>query len=98
MDELLEAIFFVIAILLFLMLVVFGIVLGINGCNYFLDKSMCNAYVADDLVYQGRCHFLSINSIGENGTTKKLIIYKDKVGLKPAKVFINDDIKITEME
>ena len=59
---------------------------------------MCKAYVEEDLVYQGRCHYLEISPIGEYGNTKKLIVYRDKTKFKPIKKFINDDIKITEME
>ena len=98
MKDFFEIVFFLIGLLLCLMLLTLGIILSINGCNYYLDKSMCKAHVAEDLVYQGRCHFLSVSAIGENRITKKLVIYKDKIGLKPIKVFINDDIKITDFQ
>ena len=37
--------------------------------DYYLSESYCTAYVDNKEVYTGRCHFLEIDSIGENGNT-----------------------------
>lgn len=70
----------------------------INGTRYYLDQSMCTAYVNQQQVYDDRCHFLSIKSIGEYGNTKKLTIYKDKYKFKPNKIYIHEDIKIGDKQ
>lgn len=95
-DSLLESVFMLIFIITIAILILFGGIIMVNGCNYLLDQSMCTAYVENQQVYQGRCHFLSISSIGENGNSKRLTIYKDKFGLKPVLKYVNENIKIQE--
>lgn len=67
----------------------------INGTSYLLDKSECVATVAGNVVYDGRCHFISIHSIGENGNSKILTIYNDIWGFKPKAQYVNQDIEVT---
>lgn len=67
----------------------------INGTLYLLDKSECVAIVAGNVVYNGRCHFISVHSIGENGNSKVLTIYNDIFGFKPKARYINQDIEVT---
>lgn len=73
------------------------ICVSVDYANYKLDESECRAYVENKIVYEGRCHFITIKSIGENGNTKHLTIYKDVLGLKPLKHYVNNDIKIKEV-
>lgn len=98
MNNFVEGVCLLVTIFTIAVLMIFGTIFAINGGNYLLDQSMCTAYVEDQQVYQGRCHFLSLSSIGENGNSKKLIIYKDKLGLKPLKKYVNENIKIQEVE
>jgi len=77
-------------------LICLGMCIGLNNINYLLDKSMCKAFVNDQLVYDGRCHFIDVNSIGENGNTKKLIIYKDRGGIIPKAIYIHNNIKVSK--
>lgn len=86
-----------IAIVLLFMIVVgfiFGSYSAINYAEYKLDKSECNVYVDNNLVYSGRSHFVSISSIGENGNTKSLTIHKDVLCLKPDAHYVSENIKV----
>ena len=67
----------------------------INGTFYLLDKSECVATVAGNVVYNGRCHFISVYSIGENGNSKVLTIYNDIFGFKPKARYVNQDIEVS---
>ena len=71
-----------------------GIIVGVNGFGYLNDKSICNVYVDNQRVYNDRCHFITIRSIGENGNTKKLTIYEDIFGFKPIKQYVSEDIVV----
>lgn len=81
--------FLIIAILL-------GTYMTINGLDFIFDKSNCTIYVNQEQVYAGRSHYINISSIGENGNTKHLTIYKDIFNLKPLKHYINNDIEVRE--
>lgn len=98
MDDIIEGVCLFVTLFTVAVLIIFGIIFVINGGSYLLDQSMCIAYIEDQQVYQGRCHFLSLSSIGENGNSKKLIIYKDKLGLKPLKKYVNENIKVQDVE
>lgn len=96
--EFLKVLFIGILIIIIIMFAIFVscvlIWVACNGIDYRLDKSVCNAYVENQQVYSGRCHFIDISSIGENGNTKKMTIFKDIYGLKPDRVYVNNDIRI----
>ena len=80
-----------------LLALVFGIFLlycGAELTDSYLDKTTCKLYVENKLVHTGYCHYITVHSIGENGNTKHVSIYKDKLLLKPIKNFINNDIRI----
>ena len=98
MSDFIESLFVFLSVFVVATLMIFGIIFAINGGSYLFDKSICTAYVEDQQVYQGRCHFLSISSVGENGNTKRLIIYKDKYGLQPLKKYVNENIKVQDVE
>lgn len=83
-----------ILVVIMIILLVFGIYGGFYLADFYLDKSMCKAYVNNQLVYDGRCHFISVDSIGENGNSKILTIYKDKTGLKPKAKYIHENIEV----
>ena len=65
--------------------------------DYYLSESYCTAYVDNKEVYTGRCHFLEIDSIGENGNTKHLAIYKDIIKFKCVKEYVSEDIKVVSI-
>jgi hypothetical protein len=71
-----------------------GIMIGVNGFGYLNDKSICDVYVDNQRVYNDRCHFIGIHSIGENGFTKQLTIYKDIFGFKPSKKYVSENIVV----
>lgn len=60
------------------------------------DQSYCTAKVNNQVVYNGRCHYLDIESIGKNGNTKHLTTYGDKWKSRPVKQFINNNITVGE--
>ena len=103
MDDLkdfLKTVFFVIitCVLVVLSTIIFLVLmrLGGNWADYRLDQSYCTAKVNNQVVYNGRCYYLDIESIGENGNTKHLTIYSNKWKSRPVKQFINNNITVGE--
>lgn len=74
------------------------IILAGNWADYRLDQSYCTAKVNNQVVYNGICHYLSIESIGENGNTKHLTIYGNKWKSRPVKQFVNNNITVEEFK
>lgn len=70
--------------------------LGGNWADYRLDQSYCTAKVNNQVVYNGRCHYLDIESIDKNGNTKHLTVYGNKWKSRPVKQFINNNITVEE--
>lgn len=87
-----ECILILLGIMIFLALIVLA---GI-WAEYRLDQSYCTAKVNNQVVYSGRCHYLDIESIGENGNTKHLTIYGNKWKSRPVKQFVNNNITVGE--
>ena len=87
-----EGILILLGIMIFLAL----IVLAGTCAEYRLDQSYCTAKVNNEVVYNGRCHYLGIESIGENGNTKHLTIYGNKWKSRPVKQFVNNNITVGE--
>lgn len=86
------------SILIFLGIMIFLglIILGGDWADYRLDQSYCTAKVNNEVVYNGRCYYLDIESIGENGNTKHLTVYGNKWKTRPVKQFVNNNITIQE--
>ena len=72
------------------------LIFGSDYVAYWLNKAECNLYVEEKFVWSGRCHFIDINSIGENGNTKEVIVYEDVIKFRPIKKYVDNDIKVTE--
>ena len=73
-------------------------IIGFYGAGFFaskIDHSTCVATVDSNEVYRGKCHFLSVQSVGENGNTKKLEIYDGVLLIIPYKVYVSDNIIVT---
>lgn len=85
-----------ILVLLGMMIFLTFMVLAGTWADDRLDQSYCTAKVNNQVVYNGRCHYLDIESIGENGNTKHLTIYGDKWKTHPVKQFINNNITVGE--
>ena len=83
-------------ILLGIMIFLALIELAGTWADYRLDQSYCTAKVNNQVVYNGRCHYLDIESIGENDNTKHLTIYGNKWKSRPVKQFINNNITVGE--
>lgn len=63
---------------------------------YHFNKSTCSVSIDYREVYNGRCHFVTVESIGENGNTKRVIIYKDSRRWRPQQVYVTDNVMVTE--
>lgn len=83
---------------LLIILLAYTTILGVNYINYCLDDSYCSLYIENKKVYEGRCHYLQVDSIGENGNSKKVIIYKDAAKLQPKKKFISENVLLRGIE
>lgn len=94
MDELLTFLCGVVLIIFVGAFIFLGLYAGGNGVFYLLDKSICSVEVDNKQVYNDKCHFVNISSIGENGNTKHLTIYKDIFCLKAKKHYISENIVI----
>ena len=73
-------------------------IIGFYGAGFFaskIDHSTCVATVDNNEVYRGKCHFLSVESVGENGNTKKLTIYDGVLLIIPYKIYVSDNIIVT---
>lgn len=89
--------FFVLSIGIFILFIFAAfLAFGAPWAKYRLDQSYCTAKVNNEVVYNGRCFYLDLKSIGENGNTKELTIYKDRWLTQPSKHFVNNDITIQE--
>lgn len=88
----------IICILVLLSIIIFLvlIILGGNWADYRLDQSYCTAKVNNEVIYNGRCHYLDIESIGENGDTKHLTVYSNKWKTRSVKQFVNNNITVEE--
>lgn len=85
-----------ILILLGIMIFLAFVVLAGTWADYRLDQSYCTAKVNNQVVYNGRCYYLDIESIGENGNTKHLTVYGNKWKSRPVKQFVNNNITVGE--
>ena len=73
---------------------IFGVICTFNYLDYKLDDSNCVVWVNKQVVYTGRTTFVHIESIGENGDTKHVTIYKDKFHLKPTAHYVSNNVEV----
>lgn len=86
-------------LIFFMFFFLFFIVLVMGGhdlLSYHFDRSVCIVRIDNKKVYKGKCHFITVESIGKCGNTKKVTIYKDKTKWRPLKVYISDNIKVMD--
>lgn len=91
-------IFTIITFLIFIICVPTGLIAAVSLTNYFLDESYCTLFIDNKQVYEGRCHYVDINSIGENGNTKEVVIYKDAFLFKPIKKFVSENVILKDKQ
>lgn len=100
--EIIKTIFGAITIMIIAIAVAAFIVAGLffslysafEFADYIFNKSQCSVFVEGSLEYSGRCHYIQIGSIGENGNTKYVTIHGDILNLRPIKYIVNEDIRI----
>ena len=64
--------------------------------QYFFNKSDCSVWVNGDLVYNGKCHFVNVDPVGEYGNSKRVVIYSDERRWFQVQKYISDDVEIKE--
>ena len=74
----------------------FLVLLGFNAVEYYFDKSECNIFVDNEVVYSGKCHFADVVSVGENGNSKHVVIYKDIFKTQPIKHYISEKVEVKQ--
>ena len=94
LEVLIKSIFTTIKLFVLGITLIIGITCTVNYLDYKLDDSQCIVYVNKQIVYTGRTTFVHIESIGENGNTKHVKIYKDKFHLKPAAHYVSNNVEV----
>lgn len=74
--------------------VTFGVWGIYNYFTYILDKSECIVKVDKQIIHTGGSALMFIDSIGVNGNTKHVIIYKDKFHLRPSAHYVSNDVEV----
>lgn len=96
--DIIKGLFFIFFTLIIILFLILSLCCSVTYFDSILDKSLCSLYIDDKNVYSGRCHFLSISSIGENGNTKEAVIYKDVLKLQPLKKYVSNNVAVEEMQ
>ena len=65
---------------------------GIFFIQATLDHSTCIATVDNKEVYRGKCHFITLEPVGQYGDTKLLTIYKGVFLTIPYKKYTSENI------
>lgn len=64
--------------------------------TYNLNKAECSVWVGPDLVYNGRCHFVSVEPVGEYGASKRVKIYSDVYKLHKVGEYVSDNVEVKD--
>lgn len=92
--EALKYIIVVLGIIFLVILFIIGLALGFTYVDFVLDKSDCAVKVNNQIVYEGRCHFVTVHSIGENGNSKHVTIYKDVLQTQPLAHYVSENVEV----
>lgn len=68
----------------------------VGYAQYFFNRSDCSVWVNGDLVYNGKCHFVDVEPVGEYGNSKRVAIYSDARKWFQVQKYISDDVEIKE--
>lgn len=60
------------------------------------NQAECSVWVSKKMVYNGKCHFVKVEPVGEYGNSKKVSIYSDVQKWHQVKKFISDDVEVRE--
>lgn len=82
----------------FFVLLIAGLTYGMAYLGYTLNKAKCSVQVNKEVVYEGRCHFVSVNSVGQNGNSKEVHIYSGILRLVQVKEYMSQDVEIRSTE
>ena len=97
MRELFEQLICAVIMIALLIGGVLAFVVVCNWVGYALNPSECKVLVNGEKVYEGRCHYVTVQPLGEYGNSKKVSIYSDKGKLIQIKKYISEDVEITDV-
>jgi len=83
----------------FLLLIVVGLVTcpwWIGPVSYHFNKSDCSVWVNKEMVYNGKCHFVDVEPVGEYGNSKRVAIFSDVRKWHQKQKYIAEDVEIKE--
>ena len=69
----------------------------ITAWAYLLNKAECSVWVDKQMVYNGKCHFVSVDPVGEYGSSKRVSIYSDVAKFIQVKKYISEDVEIKDV-
>lgn len=93
-EEIFTWIMFVILIVILVVLCTLWI--WIEPLNYHFNKSDCSVWVNQEMVYNGKCHFVDVEPVGEYGNSKRVAIYYDVRKWHQKQKYISEDVEIKE--
>lgn len=96
--DLVRNIILALTVIVGILIILITLYCGINFIDYSLNKTNCNLYVEDKLVYTGRTALVHIESIGENGSTKSVVISKDACNLFTDKKYVSDKVRLETID
>ena len=64
--------------------------------EYHFNKSDCSVWVDNEMVYNGKCHFVSVEPVGEYGNSKRVAIFQDVRKWHQVQKYISENVQIKE--
>lgn len=68
----------------------------VEPLNYYFNQSDCSVWVDNNMVYNGKCHFVDVEPVGEYGNSKRVAIYKDVRKWYQKQKYISENVEIKE--
>ena len=69
---------------------------AIGPIQYHFNQSTCSVWVDDRMVYNGKCHYVDVEPVGEYGNSKRVAIYNDKRKWHQQQKYISENVQIKE--
>lgn len=84
------------ALILFLFL--FLLVWSFPRIGYHFNKSTCSVWIDSKEVYSGKCHYVTVEPVGEYGKSKRVRIYKDMNLWHLQQEYISENVEMKEVK
>lgn len=82
--------------LILLLVALLALPLYVGYIGYHFNKSDCSVWVDNNMVYNGKCHFVDVEPVGEYGNSKRVAIYYDVRKWHQVQKYISEDVQIKE--